>query len=259
MSTSLTAAPEIVRGPFLTAWVYDHHVEFRGKTFHVWTCKHREGYDAYALTRQPPAGSRVDFVKPTGTGHFTSAAAVIRHFTEWPANSPTPSPIVPSAPGAPLAGPLALTTHGVKITVPSHLVATALQDHEVKTTLNRWGAGSHGTVSAIEAFLCLALTSYLFPLYQSAFGKNQCREYATDLKAAVESHQEGTPLPVDRMTLKMLRFLVLYPREIRGYPHLLATRGITGRPGEGEVSQPELLSRCRAEIERLESAGVVTG
>lgn len=58
-------------------WEYDRHLEYGGKTYHLWTAKVEakdslcgEAYDAYHLTHQPPAGSKIDFVKPMDDHHY---------------------------------------------------------------------------------------------------------------------------------------------------------------------------------------------
>lgn len=56
-------------GGFRSPWVYESAHELGGRTRHLWSCQHREGYTAYALTNQP-ADPRLDFVKPAGSGHY---------------------------------------------------------------------------------------------------------------------------------------------------------------------------------------------
>lgn len=62
---------QTLRGGFTTEWEYEQVLELRGKTLHVWSCEHKEGYRAFQLTHQP-ADSTLSFVKPRGTGHWTS-------------------------------------------------------------------------------------------------------------------------------------------------------------------------------------------
>ena len=59
-------------------WTYDSTVERRGVTLHVWSAPHRDGYTAFTLTHQPHMTTRLDFVKPTGSGHFDSLEAALR-------------------------------------------------------------------------------------------------------------------------------------------------------------------------------------
>jgi hypothetical protein len=59
-------------------WEYERHVEHEGKTYHVWSAQHREGYTAYQLTLQPDSKTGLDYVKPTGNAHFTSLEAITR-------------------------------------------------------------------------------------------------------------------------------------------------------------------------------------
>lgn len=62
-------------------WEYDRHIEYEGKTYHLWSAPHREGFTAYAVTHQPPAGAKIDFVKPPKEcGFFTSLEAVMKRF-----------------------------------------------------------------------------------------------------------------------------------------------------------------------------------
>lgn len=72
-------------GVFSTPWEYECVLEANRKTFHVWSCQHREGYTAFALTHQPAAGSRLSFVKPTGTSHYTSWEALRKTYPNLPA------------------------------------------------------------------------------------------------------------------------------------------------------------------------------
>lgn len=57
---------------FITEWEYDSTHEKLGKTYHLWKCKHREGYTAYTLTHQP-AERHKDYVVPMGSGHWVGA------------------------------------------------------------------------------------------------------------------------------------------------------------------------------------------
>ena len=65
------------KGPFLTEWEYNSTQELSGKTYHVWECKHTEGYTAFALTHQPSKPG-IDYIKPIGTGHFVGAYGLER-------------------------------------------------------------------------------------------------------------------------------------------------------------------------------------
>ena len=56
-------------------WEYEKHVEYRGKTYHLWSAIHREGYRAFTLTHHP-ADTMAPFVKPQGSGHWTSLESV---------------------------------------------------------------------------------------------------------------------------------------------------------------------------------------
>jgi hypothetical protein len=51
-------------------WEYNHHVEYQGKTYHVWKAIHREGYTAWAITAQPETALVLSYVKPIGTAHY---------------------------------------------------------------------------------------------------------------------------------------------------------------------------------------------
>ena len=55
---------------FLTPWEYDSVHDLGNRTYHLWRCKHREGYTAFALTHQPSNDSKIDFIKPKGTAHW---------------------------------------------------------------------------------------------------------------------------------------------------------------------------------------------
>jgi len=68
--TPKTAQVAPLGGGFLTPWEYNSTHELDHKTHHLWECKHREGYTAYALTLQPDRDSGRPYVKPTGTGHY---------------------------------------------------------------------------------------------------------------------------------------------------------------------------------------------
>lgn len=71
----ITASIILSRGGFITDWEYNSTQEKNGKTYHVWECKHQEGYTAYALTHQPARGG---FVKPIGTGHYVGELGLKR-------------------------------------------------------------------------------------------------------------------------------------------------------------------------------------
>jgi hypothetical protein len=57
---------------FTTEWTYVRQVEYLGSVYHLWSCIHPEGYTAYQVTHQPSGGAGLDFVKPKGSGHYTS-------------------------------------------------------------------------------------------------------------------------------------------------------------------------------------------
>lgn len=59
-------------------WEYNSTQELDGKTYHVWERPHSAGYTAYALTLQPPNGSRLSFVKPVGYGHYVGELGLKR-------------------------------------------------------------------------------------------------------------------------------------------------------------------------------------
>lgn len=59
-----------IKAMFTTEWQYECVIEHEKQVLHLWSCQHREGYTAYALTHQPKDGQ--DFVKPEGSGHYTS-------------------------------------------------------------------------------------------------------------------------------------------------------------------------------------------
>ena len=56
-------------------WEYEKHIEYMGKTYHLWSAIHREGYRAYTLTHQP-SDPTIPFVKPKGSGHWRSLEGV---------------------------------------------------------------------------------------------------------------------------------------------------------------------------------------
>lgn len=64
-----------LRGNFVSDWEYDRTIERAGIPLHLWQCKHREGYTAYALTNQPD-GTSVGHALPSGTSHFVDRAGL---------------------------------------------------------------------------------------------------------------------------------------------------------------------------------------
>jgi hypothetical protein len=65
-------------GGFVTPWEYNTTVEYEGKTYTVWECRHREGYNAYQLVNVTGVnGSRLQ-TPPRGTGHFTNRQVLNR-------------------------------------------------------------------------------------------------------------------------------------------------------------------------------------
>ena len=57
-------------------WEYNSTQEWNRKTYHVWERPNpsfaiETGETVYSMTHQPPNGSRVDYVKPEGTGWVT--------------------------------------------------------------------------------------------------------------------------------------------------------------------------------------------
>lgn len=78
------------RGPMPRAsspnWEYDGHMEFQGKTFHVWRwdrendCNPPEpGFVMYQVSPQPLNG-KGSFYKPKGKSGWTSLEAFNKHF-----------------------------------------------------------------------------------------------------------------------------------------------------------------------------------
>lgn len=62
-------ATSTLHGNFISDWEYDRTIERAGVPFHLWQCKHREGYTAYALTNQSAT-------VPSGTSHFVDRAGL---------------------------------------------------------------------------------------------------------------------------------------------------------------------------------------
>ena len=61
---------------FLTDWEYEACLTSEpGKTYHLWSCQHKNDYIAWALTHQP-ADINLSYVKPMGSGHFVSLEAL---------------------------------------------------------------------------------------------------------------------------------------------------------------------------------------
>lgn len=80
-------------------WLYDSTIELRGKTYHVWTGDHKEGFVAYTLTHQPDPSLGIDYVTPKPTSGFWAGLEAFNDYITRmkPLNLPAGIPITACA------------------------------------------------------------------------------------------------------------------------------------------------------------------